>query len=52
MLSDDLGKIRKEIRILEDKVKNETDHQILWELGRKLQDLYKKEYDIESKLGG
>ena len=52
MLSDDLGKIRKEIRILEDKVKNETDYQQLWNLGRKLQELYKKEYEIESKLGG
>lgn len=52
MLSDDLGKIRKEIRILEDKVKNETDQQQLWNLSRKLQELYKKEYEIESKLGG
>ena len=52
MLSHDLSKIRKEIRILEDKVKNETDHQQLWNLGRTLQDLYKKEYEIESKLKG
>lgn len=52
MLSDDLSKIRKKIKALEEDVKNETDHQQLWNLGRKLQDLYKKEYEIESKLKG
>ena len=48
MLSEDLSEIRKKIKELEKLVKNETDQQQLWNLSRKLQDLY----EMESKLKG
>jgi len=42
----DLNEVKSEIKRLEKELKETSDYNLQWEIGHKLKDLYKKEYEL------